>query len=92
MSKIEVLRVPDERIPSQVCKGDGKWRDVSEGDLMVVVGGNLTHGIPSEWKPALLAALLEDAGAVKVDVFDDGFMCVAENITVPAGSCWLLPI
>ena len=66
MSKIEVLTVPDERL---------EWQENRETPGSMVVVTSYQHIvddaisiIPPRAKPALLAALLEDAGAVKVRI------------------------
>ena len=72
---IEVLRVPVE----------------SGGGLGVNVNGVQQVWIKPEYRPALLAALLEDAGAVKVHAISttDGMVFKA---TAFSSSAWLLPI
>lgn len=46
-----------------------RWNHYGEGTLAVIdPHSGMLATIPSEWKPALLAALLEGAGAVKVEV------------------------
>ena len=73
MSKIEVLRVPDERIYTS------DWyelvNELQDGDLVVMYAGDILEHIPQLWKPALLTALLEDAGAVKADIVRDDIAC-----------------
>ncbi len=76
MSKIEVLRLPDERrqASSKLWPADSLM--VEQDGLPVVI-------VRPEWKPALLAALLEDAGAVKV-VADN-----AGRIEGPVPALWI---
>ncbi len=54
MSKIEIER----------------WDHYGEGTLAVIGPLGMIATIPSEWKPALLAALLKDAGAQLTEVDD----------------------
>ena len=99
MSKIEVLRVPDERLDTT---DDGVWlrghnqrtpivfanaEMVATGDAVVLDDGQVGLVVPERYKPALLAALLEDAGARKVSITlgEMGF----GNGT---GQLWFLPI
>ena len=58
MNEIKILRVPDEQIP-EVYNGH-----LDEGTLMVLEDGlMICNIIPPDQQPALLAALLEGAGA-----------------------------
>ena len=61
MSKIEVLTVPDEQL------WGGSARDQGEGAIAILRDGIFRKAIKADEKPALLAALLEDAGAVKIE-------------------------
>ena len=96
MNKIEVLRVPDERI------GRTYWKPEHDGDLAIVVlhesGDRAVVAIvEKQYHPALLAALLEDAGAVKWHTI--GMQCEDEvcegHLIIPMddpGLYWLLPV
>ena len=55
MSEIEVVRVPDERLTTAM---QAIWED---GDLAVLRTNGFAYFINANEKPALLAALLEDA-------------------------------
>jgi len=63
MSKIEVLRVPDERM-NEVGRTE-RHGLIPEGTLCIIKHHFCTAMIYPNEKPALLAALLEDAGAAK---------------------------
>ncbi len=111
MSKIEVLRVPDERLKPKPeydltdppgytlnAMGDDHRIPVAwKGDLVLVYDGDIDGGvlISALAKPALLAALLEDAGAVRLD-FDKGAIVhtgkMGGRSVVKPGRYWLLPI
>ena len=105
MSKIEVLRVPDEQIPHRVHV-DGSWifdgDTVEEGDLTLWRNDEIFSVIPLQLKPALLAALLEDTGAARVDVLwcpeCESMRIDAEQYCAICGAdpnlceAWLLPI
>lgn len=54
MSEIEVLRVPDEQWSVEITE--------YKGSANVLYNGNVVNRIHHNAKPALLAALLEDAG------------------------------
>ena len=114
MSKIEVLRVPDERIPTLevdeahengfgVTLWEGSYEVVRADDLVLVdyYDPPLVVGIIyKHQKPALLAALLEDAGAVEIQVCGVGEAMAAiiplrYPLQAPAnlsGPVWLLSI
>ncbi len=57
--KIEVLRVPDERRSEESDR-------FPEGTLVGLYGGIRMFHVKPEYQPALLAALLEQAGAIRV--------------------------
>ncbi len=92
MSKIEVLRVPDERRSEE----SGRF---PEGTLIGLYGGIRMFHVKPEYQPALLAALLDDAGAVKIEICGPGeAMSAAISIRNPldapanlVGPAWLLP-
>ncbi len=65
MSKIKVLRVPDDVPTGPTDVTPFARTAVSPGDLVISVNGTLVKVIEDIFKPALLAALLENAGAVK---------------------------
>ena len=93
MSKIEVLRVPDEqgefgyccpqcnrtRLPTTVEQG------FPDGSMLISNGLSEVRVTANE-KPALLTAILEQAGAVKVTI--DTKM----DPEIPDGDYWLLLI
>ena len=68
MSKIEVLRVTDERI--SIKNGHIRVEIHSKTAWYDTTTNTYTGLLPDELKPALLAALLEDAGAMKVEIDD----------------------
>ncbi len=77
MSKIEVLRVPDKRISvynAGLC---------CEGTLVFVMNGAEVYTIGPEWHPALLAALLENAGAKRMPV---AWLDLADLWAIPKGA------
>ncbi len=93
MGKIEALRVFDwtsggqdqRRSGERVCPGNGWIRDLDDNDLVVRAqyGGRIL--IPHEWFPAILAALLKQAGAVKVGVWlDDGIGRISLPVPRPS--------
>ena len=92
MSKIEILRVPDER-----CNGlveDPVWET---GDLVITQGGSFQTYVCHEHQPALLTALLEQAGAVRVEVTQTHTLLgLGKKALMPdstsTGPAWLLPI
>ena len=67
---IEVLRVPDERIPTLRCPQGtyhevwlhDHWLIVHTDDRVILKGGNVDRVVVKDEVPALLAALLENAG------------------------------
>ena len=86
MSKIEVLRVPDERLDNDLNEG------FPHGTLVWVRGKyEFPVAVLPDEQPALLAALLEDAGAVKV-LIDEG--TIAENYQwqIENGYAYILPV
>ena len=73
MKNIEVRRVPDKRIcverghfGTKVNGIDVPRFDGREGDCVVLRNGVPSYAVLRDEQPALLAALLEQAGAVKV--------------------------
>ena len=84
MSKIEVLQVPDGRI--SIKNGHIRVEIHRRTAWYETTTNTYTGLLPDELKPALLAALLEDAGAVKVTI--DTKM----DPDIPDGEYWLLPI
>ncbi len=85
MSKIEVLRVP------------AKWWIDETGWLQYTArGGAWVESFAPPEKPALLAALLEDAGAVKVDIeYENRAQYTVWTVSdkrLTDGPGWLLPI
>ena len=88
MNKIEVRRVPDEQLIHLK-------HNLPDGAI-VLHGDNRTRRVimPDE-QPALLAALLEQAGAVKVEIKRQEGVAgrikgLPANINI--GPAWLLPI
>ena len=101
---IKILTVPDERLEQFIARDEsGEWiesengmRLLTDGDL-AIVDGVCEDVIPADWKPALLAALLEQAGAVKVRVDNAGRIeGPVLDSWIPVygerGSFWLLPV
>ncbi len=83
MSKIEVRRVPDKRISAYnagLC---------CEGTLVFVMNGAEVYTIDPEWHPALLAALLEGAGAVRTDAAG---VIASARVSAFGSRFWILPV
>jgi len=99
MSKIEVLRVPDERC---VSLGNSIHLTFNK-DGTVTIEDTLADDCHywqevSVEKPALLAALLEDAGAVQALYHNDGGCVVLDDVPIwmingtEKGYVYILPI
>ena len=94
--KIEVMTVPGKGV---VWKRPEQWKPLPvPGDLLISTGARVIGFVEAEAIPALLAALLEHAGAVKVamvGVAEEGVTFTRNDdraIEYEPHGYWLLPI
>ncbi len=84
MSKIKVLRVPDEQMNSVEVN-----ESYPDGTLIVRGPERTSLIVLPDEKPALLAALLEGAGAVRTDAAG---VIASARVSAFGSRFWILPI